>query len=357
MAVHFSIGRFLSIFLFALLAVAAGTAHYLSRSGPEAETTSASQITVAVPSPAVPAERRPDAEPVAAVPRALAVPTDAVPLAPMPVETMPADTMPSNTMPSGAEVEPEVAPEPKFDVEAEPEAKAEAEVVIAAAAELEAVPAADAVQTAPVPVAAPSVAPSVAPSAAPSVAIGPAAPRQPVTIARLVTEPQRSPGVRDPARSTLRPKNLAPIPKRAPRAAKAGSIAARSAATLFKNGTEIKIKRDANVYITAPNIPKNDRLLEAYNADRPNRGRVQTRLGEATAVPGLLGIANQAHRAQDPDGRNAQAYSLADAMRDAIWRKNTAARLKSLTAAQNACAKDAGGTSARTHSFGLATGC
>jgi hypothetical protein len=318
MAVHLSIGRVPSIFLFAFLAVAAGTAHYLSRSGPEAETTSVSQITIAVPSSAMPAERRPDAEPVAAVPRALAVPADAVALAPMPADTMPADTIPS-----GAEVEPEVAPEPRFDVEAEPEARAEAEAVIAAAAELEAVPA----------------------------AIGPAAPRQPVTIARLVTEPQRSPGFRDPARSTLRPKNLAPIPKRAPRAAKAGSIAARSAATLFKNGTEIKIKRDANVYITAPNIPKNDRLLEAYNADRPNRGRVQTRFGEATAVPGLLGIANQAQAG----GKSNPVYSLADAMRDAIWRKNTAARLKSLTTAQNACV--AGATAKSAPSIGLAAGC
>ncbi len=130
--------------------------------------------------------------------------------------------------------------------------------------------------------------------------------------------------------------------------------ASRRAATLFENGTEIKIKMDANVYITAPNIPKNDRLLEAYNADRPNRGRVQTRLGEATAVPGLLGIANQARRAQDPNGRNEQAYSLANAMRDAIWRKNTAARLKSLTTAQNACAS---GTAKRTPSIGRVASC
>ncbi|MEE8499022.1 MAG: hypothetical protein V3S27_00510, partial [Kiloniellales bacterium] len=126
------------------------------------------------------------------------------------------------------------------------------------------------------------------------------------------------------------------------------------AALLFKNGAEIKIKKDANLYITARNIPENDRFLEAYNADRPNGGRVQTRAGEATAVPGLLGIANQAHRAQDPNGRNAQAYSLADAMRDAIWRKNTAARLKSLTTSQSACAD---GTAGRTPSIGLIASC
>ena len=125
--------------------------------------------------------------------------------------------------------------------------------------------------------------------------------------------------------------------------------ASSRAAALFKGGTEIKIKikvkMGAGVYITARNIPKNDRLLEAYNANR---------LGEATAVPGLLGIANQAHRAQDPNGRNEQAYSLANAMRDAIWRKNTAARLKSLTAAQNACAS---GTAKRIPSIGLVASC
>ena len=126
------------------------------------------------------------------------------------------------------------------------------------------------------------------------------------------------------------------------------------AATLFKNGAEIKIRKDAKLYITARNITENDRLLEAYNADRPDSGRVQTRLGEASAVPGLLGIANQAHRAQDPNGRNDQAYSLADAMRDAIWRKNTAARLKALTASQSVCA---GGIATSVPSIGLAASC
>ena len=43
-------------------------------------------------------------------------------------------------------------------------------------------------------------------------------------------------------------------------------------------------------------------------------------------MPGRLGIASQAHRGREPDGQYDQAYSLADAMRDAIWRKNTAAR-------------------------------
>ena len=151
--------------------------------------------------------------------------------------------------------------------------------------------------------------------------------------------------------SAGRPAGPSAVTLAAQPAAQAG---AQIAAALFQNGAEIKIRKDANLYITARNIPENDRLLAAYNADRPNGGRVQTRLGEATAVPGLLGIANQAYRAQDPNGRNAQAYSLADAMRDAVWRRNTAARLKSLTTAQNACAE---GAARRTPSIGLIANC
>ncbi len=67
-------------------------------------------------------------------------------------------------------------------------------------------------------------------------------------------------------------------------------------------------------------------------------------------MPGLLGIANLAHRGQGPDGQNGQAYSLADAMRDAIWRKKTMARLKSLTTSQNACADD---STKKTPSIGM----
>ncbi len=49
-----------------------------------------------------------------------------------------------------------------------------------------------------------------------------------------------------------------------------------------------------------------------------------------------------------------EAYSLADAMHDAIWRKNTAARLKFLTASLSACADD---TTQRTPSIGLIATC
>jgi hypothetical protein len=88
-------------------------------------------------------------------------------------------------------------------------------------------------------------------------------------------------------------------------------------------------KGDANVYITPQHLPKGD-LLEAYSSD----GAAKVGAKGVTA-PGLLGIASQAYRAQKPRQGQAGAvkkpYSLADAMRDAMWRKKTAAKLKSLT--------------------------
>ena len=126
------------------------------------------------------------------------------------------------------------------------------------------------------------------------------------------------------------------------------------AAKLFKKGTETNIKNDAKIYLTPRSIPDDDRLLGAYNADRPNGGQAQVRSNEGAAVPGLLGIANQAHRAQDPDGRNAQGYSLADAMRDAIWRKKTMAKLRSLTTSLTACAE---GAVKKTPVIGVAPSC
>ncbi len=126
------------------------------------------------------------------------------------------------------------------------------------------------------------------------------------------------------------------------------------AATLFKNGAEIGVKKDANIYLTPRSIPDNDRFLKAYNADRPDGGRAKAKAGEAAAVPGLLGIANQTIRGRDRNGQNNQAYSLADAMRDAIWRKTTAARLKSLTLLQSVCAD---GVARKTPSIGLIASC
>ncbi len=113
------------------------------------------------------------------------------------------------------------------------------------------------------------------------------------------------------------------------------AVPVRDAKALFQKGKEIKIKRDANVYITPGNIPKNDRFLKAYSADQAAKG---------SSAPGLLGIATQAYRTQASAGTANKAYSLADAMRDAVWRKNTAAKLKSLMSTQRACAEGADGT-------------
>ncbi len=101
----------------------------------------------------------------------------------------------------------------------------------------------------------------------------------------------------------------------------------RDAKELFKNGVEIKARRDANVYITPQNFPKNDRYLKAYDADKAAKNKGST-------APGLLGIASQTYRSQGGAAPNKKAYSLADAMRDAVWRKKTAAKLKTLTSSR-----------------------
>ncbi len=83
------------------------------------------------------------------------------------------------------------------------------------------------------------------------------------------------------------------------------AAAARDARTLFERGEEIKIKLDANVYITPRNIPKGDRFLKAYSADQAAKG---------STAPGLLGIATQAYRTQASAGTaNKALFHLAAA--------------------------------------------
>ncbi len=148
---------------------------------------------------------------------------------------------------------------------------------------------------------------------------------------------------------TARAGHLPTHPAAAPQVAEAtAQAAARDARTLFEKGKEIRIKRDANVYITPRNIPKGDRFLKAYSADKAAKG---------SALPGLLGIASQAYRTQASAGTANKAYSLADAMRDAVWRKKTAARLKSLLSTQRACAGGAGDTGRSAPSIGLGAIC
>ena len=65
----------------------------------------------------------------------------------------------------------------------------------------------------------------------------------------------------------------------------------------------------------------------------------------------------QAYRTQASAGTANQAYSLADAMRDAVWRKTTAAKLKSLLSTQRACAGAAADTSRRAPSIGFGAIC
>ncbi len=57
-----------------------------------------------------------------------------------------------------------------------------------------------------------------------------------------------------------------------------------------------------------------------------------------------------------PEGLN-KAYSLADAMRDAVWRKKTAAKLKTLMTARNTCPEAEEDSGASKPSIGPGTSC
>ncbi len=130
----------------------------------------------------------------------------------------------------------------------------------------------------------------------------------------------------------------------------AAKTARRNAPELFKNRTEITIKGDVEVYITPRNIPEHDRFLKAYSTE--TAGKV------GSVVPGLLSITDQAYRAQIRIERKG-AYTLSDAMRDAIWRKNTADKLKTLLSARAAgCANGAKARSPSSSTgFGSACPC
>ena len=135
------------------------------------------------------------------------------------------------------------------------------------------------------------------------------------------------------SQTTLDPTTLEPCEL----AAKPTVLALPPANLPFNSGAKIAVRRDAKIYIASRNISENDRLLEGYNADRPNRGQFETKISGAVAVPGLLDIARQVVHAQSggaPDGE----YMLTDAMRAAIWRKETAANLWSPTTADDSCA-------------------
>ena len=64
---------------------------------------------------------------------------------------------------------------------------------------------------------------------------------------------------------------LATIVKRAAEAQpQAPSIDAKAR---FQKGVEIKIRRDAKVYITPQYVPKNDRYLKAYSVEKAAKGK------------------------------------------------------------------------------------
>lgn len=124
------------------------------------------------------------------------------------------------------------------------------------------------------------------------------------------------------------------------------------AKALFENEVEIKVKHDPKVYIAPQYIPENDWILKAYSADKAERAKPNR-----IVVPGLRGISSQAYRARHGAGRN-RTYSLADAMRDAIWRRNTAAKLETLLSARSSSCADAGQESASAApSIGLGITC
>jgi hypothetical protein len=91
---------------------------------------------------------------------------------------------------------------------------------------------------------------------------------------------------------------------------------------------------------------------KAYDADNAARNG-------ANAAPGLLGIAAQTYRTQGGAGvAENKIYSLADAMHDAVWRKNTAAKLMILMSQRRPlCATDAENSATSTPSIGLRTTC
>ncbi len=78
--------------------------------------------------------------------------------------------------------------------------------------------------------------------------------------------------------------------------------------------------------------------------------------GSAAWTARLCGTGCIASMARARQGLN-KAYSLADAMRDAVWRKKTAARLKTLMSARFTCPNDGSDWGKSKPSIGLGTAC
>ncbi len=97
--------------------------------------------------------------------------------------------------------------------------------------------------------------------------------------------------------------------------------------------------------------------LLAEAAPQAAKATARAAKNSANAAPGLLGIATQAYRTQSWAGTANKAYSLADAMRDAVWRKKTAAKLKTLMSARKICTDGEDGATRAKPSIGLAAVC
>ena len=137
--------------------------------------------------------------------------------------------------------------------------------------------------------------------------------------------------------ATSRISNRATESAAAQHSSRPGAQVTLPASAQFKSSAKFTVQKDAEFYIISRNIPENFRVLEDFNAGRPNQGRVQTKIGVAIGVAGLLDIMRQVLRAQNGGVPAGQAYMLTDAMRDAIWRKETAARLWVQATPEDSC--------------------
>ena len=87
---------------------------------------------------------------------------------------------------------------------------------------------------------------------------------------------------------------------------------------------EAAAERGAKVLVAPEHVRRNDELLKAYAIKAAPNAKTN-----GVSLPGLLDIAREAQRNQAHAGPD-KASSLADAMRHAVWRKKTAAKLKSM---------------------------
>ncbi len=113
--------------------------------------------------------------------------------------------------------------------------------------------------------------------------------------------------------------------------------------------------KDVRVLVRRSKDANQSRRLLALAAVLDGHGRA-----EAARIGGMerQTLRDWVHRfnGSGPEGLN-MAYSLADAMRDAVWRKKTAARLKTLMSARYTCFDDGSDWGKSKPSIGLRAAC